>query len=167
VLPGVRAAAGEREERVVERGAAQLEPCDRDALGVQAAHRLGGDVLASRRDGDLNAVGELALAVDGEGCECRAPRARASRPRRSAVVRGESSARARRSPQAYLIEKLVEALAGLGDLRCRPRARAALLRDSRRLVRTRFVTDRARADLVGALLKVRGKQRCPHAGAGI
>jgi chorismate mutase len=72
-----------------------------------------------------------------------------------------------RAELADLSPRIVDALAGLGDLRCRPGARAALLRDSRRLVRTRFVTDGARAGIVGALLKVHGKQRCPHVGTGV
>jgi chorismate mutase len=54
-------------------------------------------------------------------------------------------------------------LAGLDSLRCRPGARASLLRDSRRLIRTRFVTNRARGELVGALLKVHGPTPCRHA----
>jgi chorismate mutase len=72
-----------------------------------------------------------------------------------------------RAKLAELSSGIVDALAGLGDLRCRPRARAALLDDSRRLVRTRFVTDRERARLVGALLKVHGRQPCSHDGAGV
>ncbi|HEV7885024.1 MAG TPA: hypothetical protein VGO81_15735, partial [Solirubrobacteraceae bacterium] len=71
-----------------------------------------------------------------------------------------------RARLAGLSPKIVDALAGLDGSRCRRGAHAALLRDSRHLVRTRFVTDRARADLVGALLKVHGKQRCPRPGAG-
>jgi chorismate mutase len=71
-----------------------------------------------------------------------------------------------RARLAGLSPKIVDALAGLDGLRCRRGAHAALLHDSRHLVRTRFVTDRARADLVDALLKVHGKQRCPREGAG-
>jgi chorismate mutase-like protein len=72
-----------------------------------------------------------------------------------------------RTKLAGFSPRIIEALAGLGRLRCLPAARVALLRESRRLVRTRFVTDRARTDLVGALLKVHGKERCPRAGAEV
>ncbi len=66
-----------------------------------------------------------------------------------------------RAKLAGLTPRIADALAGLGDLRCRRGARAALLRDSRRLVRTRFVTNVQRTALVGALLEVRGTQSCP------
>ena len=69
-----------------------------------------------------------------------------------------------RATLADLSPKIVDALAGLDGLRCRPGARAALLRDSRRLVRTRYVTNRTRAQLVGALLQVHGRTPCHHAG---
>jgi chorismate mutase len=71
-----------------------------------------------------------------------------------------------RAKLADLSPRIVDALAGLDGLRCRPGARAALLRDSRRLIRTRYVTDRARAQLVDALLKVHGTTPCHHARAG-
>jgi chorismate mutase len=67
-----------------------------------------------------------------------------------------------RAKLADLSPRIIDALAQLDGLRCRSGARAALLRDSRRLVRTRFVTQRARADLVGALLKVHGRAPCRH-----
>jgi hypothetical protein len=51
-------------------------------------------------------------------------------------------------------------------LRCRSGARTALLRDSRRLIRTRFVTQRARTDLVGALLKVHDTTRSARCTTG-
>ena len=70
-----------------------------------------------------------------------------------------------RAKLGALSPRIVDALAGLDGLRCRSGARVALRRDSRRLIRTRFVTDRARADLVDALLKVHGssrhERRCP------
>jgi chorismate mutase len=68
-----------------------------------------------------------------------------------------------RAKLADLSPRIVDALAGLDGLRCRPGARAALLRDSRRLVRTRYVTNRARDQLVDALLKVHGATPCPRA----
>jgi chorismate mutase len=71
-----------------------------------------------------------------------------------------------RTKLADLSPQIVDALAGLDGLRCRPGARAALLRDSRRLIRTRYVTDRARAQLVDALLTVHGTTPCHHARAG-
>jgi chorismate mutase len=61
-----------------------------------------------------------------------------------------------RAELADLSPRIADALADLGTLRCRPGARTALLHDSRRLLRTRFVTDRARADVVDALLQVHG-----------
>ena len=70
-----------------------------------------------------------------------------------------------RARLADLSPRIVDALAGLDALRCRAGARATLLRESRRLVRTRFVTDRARADLGGALLSVHGRERCARAAA--
>jgi chorismate mutase-like protein len=70
-----------------------------------------------------------------------------------------------RAKLADLSPRIVDALTELDGLRCRSGARAALLRDSRRLIRTRFVTDRARAALVDALLKVHGTTPCRHAGA--
>jgi chorismate mutase-like protein len=72
-----------------------------------------------------------------------------------------------RAKLTALSPRIVDALTGLGGLHCRPGARAALLRDSRRLVRIRFVTDGTRAGLVDALLKVHGRQRCRHVGAGV
>jgi chorismate mutase-like protein len=71
-----------------------------------------------------------------------------------------------RAELADLSPQIVDALAGLDGLRCRPGARAALLRDSRRLIRTRYVTDRARAQLVDALLKVHGTTPCRRARPG-
>jgi len=71
-----------------------------------------------------------------------------------------------RAELAALSPRIVDALADLDGLRCRLGARAALLRDSRRLVRTRFVTNRARAGLVDALLKVHGTTPCRRAGRG-
>jgi chorismate mutase-like protein len=65
-----------------------------------------------------------------------------------------------RAKLAALSPRIADALAGLDSLRCRPGARASLLRDSRRLIRTRFVTNRARGELVGALLKVHGPTPC-------
>lgn len=69
-----------------------------------------------------------------------------------------------RAKLADLSPRIVDALAGLDGLRCRQGARAALLRDSRRLIRARYVTNRARAQLVEALLQVHGKTPCRHAG---
>jgi chorismate mutase len=69
-----------------------------------------------------------------------------------------------RARLADLSPRIIDALAELDGLRCRPGARATLLRDSRRLLRTRFVTDRARANLVDALLQVHGRKPCRHAG---
>ncbi len=84
------------------------------------------------------------------------------RAQEQVVVSGaRAAARAR-----GLGEAGVAVLAALDGLRCRPGARAALLRDSRRLIRTRFVTDRARAGLVDALLKVHGATPCRRAGRG-
>jgi chorismate mutase-like protein len=71
-----------------------------------------------------------------------------------------------RAELADLSPRIVDALAELDGLRCRPGARAALLRDSRRLLRTRFVTHRARADLVDALLKVHGATPCRRLSTG-
>lgn len=68
-----------------------------------------------------------------------------------------------RAKLAALSPRIVDALAGLGSLRCRAGARATLLRASRRLIRTRFVTNGARARLVGALLKVHGRAACRRA----
>jgi chorismate mutase-like protein len=65
-----------------------------------------------------------------------------------------------RARLADLSPRIVDALAGLDGLRCRRGAHAALRRDSRRIIRTRFVTNRARADLVDALLKVHGATPC-------
>lgn len=60
-----------------------------------------------------------------------------------------------RAQLAALTPKLIGALAGLGRLRCEPGVRATLLRASRRLIDTRFVTARRRAAIVTALLSVR------------
>lgn len=60
-----------------------------------------------------------------------------------------------RAKLAALTPKLVGALARLGPLRCQPGARAALIRASRRLIRTRFVSDLRRTAIVAALLSVR------------
>lgn len=68
-----------------------------------------------------------------------------------------------RAKLADLSPRIVDALAGLDGLRCRAGARAALLRDSRRLIRARYVTNRARDQLVDALLKVHGATPCPRA----
>jgi hypothetical protein len=75
------------------------------------------------------------------------------------VLRGELSA---------LTPRLVAALAGLGRLQREP-ARALLLRESRRIVRTPHVTDGERDALVTALLAVtprheRHPGRSPSAG---
>jgi chorismate mutase len=70
-----------------------------------------------------------------------------------------------RARLADLSRRIVDALAELDGLRCRSGARAALLRDSRRLIRTRYITDAARAELVDALLTVHGTTPCRHAGA--
>ncbi len=71
-----------------------------------------------------------------------------------------------RAKLADLGPRIVDALAGLDGLRCRPGARAALLRDPRWLIRTQFVTNRARAGLVDALLKVHDTTPCRRAGRG-
>ncbi len=60
-----------------------------------------------------------------------------------------------RAKLAALTPKLVAALAGLGRLRCQRGARVSLLRVSRQLIRTRFVTAHRRAGLVAAMLSVR------------
>jgi chorismate mutase-like protein len=65
-----------------------------------------------------------------------------------------------RARLADLSPRIVDALAGLDGLRCGRGAHGALRRDSRRIIRTRFVTNRARADLVDALLKVHGATPC-------
>ncbi len=59
-----------------------------------------------------------------------------------------------RAQLAVFTPKLVEALAGLGRLRCQRGVRTTLVRDSRRLIRTTFVSNRRRAAIVGALLSV-------------
>ena len=64
-----------------------------------------------------------------------------------------------RAKLSALTPKLVDALAGLRQLRCQPGARVALTRASRRLIRTRFVSNTRRAGIVAALLSVR------HAGS--
>lgn len=60
-----------------------------------------------------------------------------------------------RAQLAALTPKFIDALAGLGQLRCRRGVRAKLLRESRRLIRVRFVTGPMRASIVDALLSVR------------
>lgn len=60
-----------------------------------------------------------------------------------------------RAKLASLTPEVVDALARLGRLRCQARGRVALLHASRRLIRTRFVSDRRRAAIVAALLSVR------------
>ena len=67
-----------------------------------------------------------------------------------------------RAKLADLSPRIVDALTQLDGLRCRSGARTALLRDSRRLIRTRFVTQRARTDLVGALLTVHATTPSAH-----
>jgi chorismate mutase-like protein len=69
-----------------------------------------------------------------------------------AAIRAELSA---------LSARIVDALPGLDRLPCQRGIRAALLRDSRRLIRTRFVTDPARARLVDAMLGVRRVNSAP------
>ncbi len=64
-----------------------------------------------------------------------------------------------RAQLAALTPKLIEALAGLGSLRCQRSAQATLTRASRRLIRTRYVSNRRRAAVIAALLSVR------HAGS--
>jgi len=64
-----------------------------------------------------------------------------------------------RAELAALTPKLVGALARVADAPCQPGERAALTRASRRLIRTRFVSDTRRAAIVSALLSVR------HAGS--
>jgi chorismate mutase-like protein len=66
-----------------------------------------------------------------------------------------------RAQLAALTPRIIDALAGMAGLRCTPRIRERLLRESRRLIRTQYVTDRERAGLVDALLRVhRGKGAC-------
>ncbi len=60
-----------------------------------------------------------------------------------------------RAQLAALTPRLVDALAGLGRLRCQRGARATLTRETRHLIRTMFVTERRRAAIVAALLSVR------------
>ncbi|MBV8989539.1 MAG: hypothetical protein JO372_13355 [Solirubrobacterales bacterium] len=60
-----------------------------------------------------------------------------------------------RAKLSALTPKLVDALAGLRQLRCQPGVRADLKRASRRLIRTRFVSNTRRAGIVSALLSVR------------
>ncbi len=60
-----------------------------------------------------------------------------------------------RAALAAFTPKLVDALAGLARLRCQRSARATLTRESKELIRTRFVTDRRRSAIVSALLSVR------------
>ncbi len=54
-----------------------------------------------------------------------------------------------------LTPQLIDALAGLGRLRCQPGVRVTLTRASRRLIRTSYVSDRRYAAIVAALLSVR------------
>jgi chorismate mutase-like protein len=56
---------------------------------------------------------------------------------------------------AALTPKLIDALAGLGQLRCQAGVRATLTRASHRLIPTTYVSDRRKATIVAALLSVR------------
>jgi chorismate mutase len=60
-----------------------------------------------------------------------------------------------RAQLAAITPKLVDALAGLGPLRCQPSARATLTHATRHLIRITYVTERRRAAIVAALLSVR------------
>jgi chorismate mutase-like protein len=60
-----------------------------------------------------------------------------------------------RAQLAALTPRIIDALAGLDGLGCVPHVRRRLLRESRHLVRTQYVTDDVRAGLVDALLQVR------------
>lgn len=60
-----------------------------------------------------------------------------------------------RAQLAALTPRIMDALTGLRGLRRIPGVRVRLLHESRRLIRTQFVTDRERAGLVDALLQVR------------
>lgn len=63
---------------------------------------------------------------------------------------------------AALTPKLIDALAGLRQLRCHPGARVTLTRASRRLIRTPYVSDRRRTVIIAALLSVhRVGSSCP------
>src|SRR5262245_22821494 len=59
-----------------------------------------------------------------------------------------------RAQLAQLSPKIVQALAGLGNFRCGDHARRTLMRDSKRLVRVRYIGRAERAELVDAILKV-------------
>ena len=59
-----------------------------------------------------------------------------------------------RAKLAALSPKIIDALAGLGNLRCNPHVRAQLLRDSHRLIRTPYVTNRDRTRIVDRILAV-------------
>ena len=66
-----------------------------------------------------------------------------------------------RAKLGALSPKIVDALAGLDDLRCRPHAARTLRRRARRVIRTRYVGPSDRAALVAALLRVRAPgDRC-------
>ena len=60
-----------------------------------------------------------------------------------------------RAQIAALTPKLIDAVAGLGRLRCRPGVSASLTQASHQLIRNTYVSDRRRAAVVAALLSVR------------
>lgn len=60
-----------------------------------------------------------------------------------------------RAQLAAFTPKLVDALGGLGQLRCQPGVHVTLTRASRQLIRTSYVSDRRHAAIVAALLSVR------------
>jgi chorismate mutase len=59
-----------------------------------------------------------------------------------------------RDKLAAYTPQIVQALSGLGNYRCGGHARRTLLKDSKRLVQTRYVTKRDRERLVDAILRV-------------
>jgi chorismate mutase-like protein len=69
-----------------------------------------------------------------------------------------------RTQLAAFSPKIVQALSGLGNFRCGDHARRTLLRDGKRLVRTRYVTKRDRERLVDAILRVH-ETAAPRCGA--
>ncbi|MFZ0384904.1 MAG: gamma subclass chorismate mutase AroQ [Solirubrobacteraceae bacterium] len=59
-----------------------------------------------------------------------------------------------RAQLTALTPKLIDALAGLGRLRCQHGVRTTLLRASRRLIRTRYVSKPRRSAIIAAVLSV-------------
>jgi len=60
-----------------------------------------------------------------------------------------------RAQLTALTPKLIDALAGLGRLRCQHGVRATLIRASRLLIRTRYVSNPRRSAIIAAVLSVR------------